>query len=208
MHTFPGRRTMAVYAYPAAKETAMTPGPAPHPTSPATGGDLGCRLLLVRHAKAVPKGDPAEDAERPLSERGRADAHRTGRWLAQSGYAPALALCSPARRTRQTWQLLVPELAEPPPAVHDGRLYAATPNALVTVLAESAGGLGCVALVGHNPGIHELASALCGSGPRKLRERLGASFPTSGVVVVDLPGGWDGLTPGAGRLTAFWAPDH
>ncbi|MFJ3978157.1 SixA phosphatase family protein [Streptomyces sp. NPDC090021] len=178
----------------------MSPDPAPHPT--------GSRLLLVRHAKAVPKGDPAEDFERGLGERGRADAPRTGRWLAERGYRPDLALCSPARRTRQTWQLLVPALADPPDAVYDDRLYNAAPNALVTVLTERGSGLGCLALVGHNTGIHELATALCGSGPAELLDRLKDGFPTSGVVVVDLAGGWGDLTPGKGHLTDLWSPAH
>lgn len=178
----------------------MSSDPSPHTT--------GCRLLLVRHAKAVPKGDPALDFDRALGERGRADAPRTGRWLAESGYKADLALCSPSRRTRQTWQLMVPALPDPPDAVYDERLYNAAPNALVTVLAERGAGLGCVALVGHNTGIHVLATALCGTGPAELLEQLKDGFPTSGVVVVDLPGGWADLTPGRGRLTAMWSPAH
>ncbi|WP_030770694.1 SixA phosphatase family protein [Streptomyces sp. NRRL F-2664] len=174
--------------------------PAPDPT--------GCRLLLVRHAKAVPKGDPADDFERALGERGKADAPRTGRWLAEQGHAPELTVCSPSRRTRQTWQLMVPALPDPPDAVYDERLYNAAPSALVTVLAERAAGLGCVALVGHNSGIHELATALCGAGPAELLEQLRDGFPTSGVVVVDLPGGWADLAPGRGRLVAMWSPPH
>ncbi|MCB5179197.1 SixA phosphatase family protein [Streptomyces antimicrobicus] len=176
------------------------------PSSSAPSGPGGRRLVLVRHAKAVPKDARPEDFDRPLSDRGRSDAPRTGRWLARSGLAPALALCSPALRTRETWQLMVPALPEPPPAVYDDRLYKAPPNTLVTVLAERGGPLGCVVLVGHNPGLHELASALCGSGPSKLLKRLRAGFPTSGVAVVDVPGGWDGLMPGAGELAAFWSP--
>ncbi|MEU5062859.1 histidine phosphatase family protein [Streptomyces virginiae] len=168
----------------------------------------GCRLLLVRHAKAVPKGDPAEDFERPLGERGKADAPRTGRWLAENGYTADLALCSPSRRTRQTWQLLVPALPDPPDAVYDERLYNAAPNALVTVMTERGAGLGRLALVGHNTGIHELATALCGTGPAELLEQLRDGFPTSGVVVVDLAGGWADLAPGRGHLAAMWSPAH
>ncbi|MGW6784802.1 SixA phosphatase family protein [Streptomyces sp. NPDC054987] len=180
----------------------MSSDPAPHTT--------GCRLLLVRHAKAVPKGDPADDFERPLGERGKADAPRTGRWLADNGYRADLALCSPSRRTRQTWQLLVPALPDPPDAVYDDRLYNAEPNTLVTVVRERGAGLGCVALVGHNSGIHELATALCGTGPAELLEQLRDGFPTSGVVVVDLAGGWQDLVldRGRGHLTAMWSPAH
>lgn len=188
--------------------TATPSGPAPRTTPPAADAGAGCRLLLVRHAKAVPKDAEAEDADRALSERGRADAPRTGAWLAASGHRPDLTLCSPARRTRQTWQLLAPALPEQPSAVYDERLYNAAPNALVTVLAERAAGLGCAGLVGHNPGLHELARALCGSGPRELLEELARGFPTAGVAVVDLPDGWAALAPGSGRLTEFWSPHH
>ncbi|WP_234321163.1 hypothetical protein [Streptomyces katrae] len=62
--------------------------------------------------------------------------------------------------------------------------------------------------MGHNPGLHELASALCGEGPSALLGRLRSGLPTSGVVVVDLPVGWDGLARGLGTLTALWPPDR
>ncbi|MFE3557036.1 SixA phosphatase family protein [Streptomyces sp. NPDC059193] len=172
--------------------------------SARTGGN-GRRLLLVRHAKAVPKGQ-TDDFDRPLSDRGRTNAPEAGRWLAGSGYAADLALCSPARRTRQTWELMLPALTSPPPTVYDDRLYDAAPSVLVEVLSARSGNLGNVLLVGHNAGIHELASALCGSGPAELLERLRDGFPTSGVVVVDLADGWDALTPGHGTLAALWSP--
>ncbi|MEU8436267.1 histidine phosphatase family protein [Streptomyces sp. NPDC029216] len=184
----------------------MSPNPGPRPESSAPDGAAGCRLLLVRHAKAVPKDLPIDDFDRALSKRGKADAPRTGRWLADSGFEPALVLCSPARRTRQTWQLAAPALKDPPPAVYDDRLYNAAPSMLVAVLAERGTGLGSLVLVGHNPGIHELAAGLCGSGPADLLERVRAGFPTSGVVVVDVPGGWERLSPGSGTVAALWSP--
>ncbi|MFI6417267.1 SixA phosphatase family protein [Streptomyces sp. NPDC050842] len=185
----------------------MSSGSAPHTPSSASDTAAACRLLLVRHAKAVPK-HAAEDFERALSDRGRADAPQTGRWLAESGFAPRLVLCSPARRTRQTWQLISLALPDVPPTVYDDRLYNEAPNTLAAVLAERGSGVSHVMLVGHNPGIHELATALCGTGPTNLLDRLREGLPTSGVVVVDLPGGWDGINPGDGDLAAFWAPAH
>ncbi|MGW6866351.1 SixA phosphatase family protein [Streptomyces sp. NPDC054901] len=185
----------------------MSSDPAPHATTPAFDTATGCRLLLVRHAKAVPK-HVAEDFERSLNDRGRAEAPQTGRWLAAAGFEPRLVLCSPARRTRQTWQLIAPALPDVPPAVYDDRLYDAAPTTLATVLAERASGVSPLMLVGHNTGIHELATALCGSGPPKLLDRLRDGLPTAGVVVVDLPRGWDGLTESEGHLTAFWAPSR
>ncbi|MFF4582603.1 SixA phosphatase family protein [Streptomyces sp. NPDC001373] len=184
----------------------MSPNSGLQSASSAPDRAAVCRLLLVRHAKAVPKHRPYDDIDRPLSKRGRAEAPLTGRWLADSGFEPDLVLCSPARRTRQTWQLAVPALEDPPPALYDERLYNAVPSVLVSALTERARGLGSLVLVGHNPGIHDLAVGLCRSGPPELLERLKEGFPTSGVVVVDVPGGGQQLSPGSGTLTAFWSP--
>ncbi|MER7948851.1 histidine phosphatase family protein [Streptomyces sp. NPDC096079] len=186
----------------------MSPDPAPRPTAPAPEQGTQCRLVLVRHAKAVRKSRPIGDFERPLRRRGRADAPRTGRWLADTGLRCDLVLCSPAIRTRQTWQLAAPALRDPPPVVYDERIYDAAPGVLAAVLAEREPDIGCLLLVGHNPGVHELAAGLCGSGSPDLLERLAAGFPTSGVAVVDVPGGWEELVPGSGTLTAFWSPAH
>ncbi|MFC7546305.1 SixA phosphatase family protein [Plantactinospora sp. GCM10030261] len=60
------------------------------------------RIVLLRHAKAEqPEG--VADAERPLATRGHADAAAAGAWLEHSGYRPTEVICSPAKRTRQTW---------------------------------------------------------------------------------------------------------
>ncbi|MEJ8640617.1 histidine phosphatase family protein [Streptomyces sp. MS1.HAVA.3] len=154
----------------------MSSGPAPHATSSSSDSAAGCRLLLVRHAKAAPK-HVAEDFERSLSDRGRADAPETGRWLAESGFEPHLVLCSPARRTRETWELIAPALPDVPPAVYDDRLYNGAPDALATVLAEQGVGLSHVMLVGHGRrplpddaavravGVRVPAVGLSGSGP-------------------------------------------
>ncbi|MFH8840561.1 SixA phosphatase family protein [Streptomyces sp. NPDC017868] len=165
------------------------------------------RLVLVRHAKAVSKDRPIEDFDRPLSRRGRADAPRTGRWLVTAGLRCDLALVSPALRTRQTWQLAVTAQTDPPPAVYDRRIYNAAPSVLVAVLAERGSGLGCLMLVGHNPGIHELAVGLSGGGSPDLLRRLREGFATSGVAVIDLPGDWSRSDPGSGTLAALWSPD-
>lgn len=173
-------------------QTAMAPDPRTLPTPASSERAAQCRLLLVRHAKAVPKSRPVDDFDRPLSQRGRADAPPTGRRLADSGLTCDLVLCSPARRTRQTWRLAVPAPEEPPPVVYDERLYNAPPSMLVEVLAERGRGLSSLALVGHNPGIHQLAAGLYGTGPRDLLKRVRAGFPTARV--------WSWWTcPAAGR---------
>ncbi|MFJ3961089.1 SixA phosphatase family protein [Streptomyces sp. NPDC090036] len=185
----------------------MSPDTETHGTPGAAAADVtNRRLLLIRHAKAVPKGR-TDDFERELSARGCADAAETGRWLEQSPFTAELVLCSPARRTRQTWQLAQAVMTDRPPAVYDERLYNAAASELAAVLADRGTDVGVLALIGHNSGLHELAASLCGEGPPELLEHLRSGFPTAGVAVVDLPGGWGALTPGRGTLTAFWPAD-
>ncbi|WP_405977583.1 SixA phosphatase family protein [Streptomyces sp. NBC_00158] len=163
------------------------------------------RLVLVRHAKAVPKGD-AEDFERPLADRGRADAEAMGHRLGGSPLGVGLVLCSPAKRTRQTWQLMEPPLSDRPPVVYPDELYDADAEALRAAVAGTDDGVTGLLLVGHNPAIHDLAAALPGDGPPELLERIRTGLPTCAVVVLDLTGGWPDLAPGTCRLTALHTP--
>ncbi|MFD8410270.1 SixA phosphatase family protein [Streptomyces sp. NPDC059650] len=165
------------------------------------------RIVVVRHAKAVPReATDVEDFERELAHRGRRDAPEAGRRLAAFGFAVDLALCSPARRTRQTWQLMLPALADPPPTVFDDRLYQADAEELLGVLGEQADELTGLLVVGHNPAVHELAVGLCGEGPEPLVARLGKSFPTSAIAVFAVNGGWGSLAWKAARLVDLWTP--
>ncbi|MFK0256482.1 SixA phosphatase family protein [Streptomyces sp. NPDC090445] len=169
--------------------------------------DIERRIVVVRHAKAVPRETAdVEDFERELADRGRTDAPRMGHRLAESGFAVGLALCSPARRTRQTWQLMLPALADPPPTVFDDRLYGADAEELLGVLGEQADELTGLLVVGHNPAVHELAVGLCGDGPEPLVARLGESFPTCAVAVLTVNGSWGSLAWKAARLVELWTP--
>src|SRR4030081_1219258 len=106
--------------------------------APGTGhgmADASRRLVVVRHAKSAwPKGVP--DAQRPLNERGRRDAPAAGRWLRRHVEHVDAVLCSPAERTRQTWELLAAMLGSAPDPVFDARLYGAAADMLLTVVRE------------------------------------------------------------------------
>ncbi|MFD0938211.1 SixA phosphatase family protein, partial [Methylobacterium trifolii] len=68
-------------------------------------------------------------------------------------------------------------------------------------------GAGCVILVGHNPGLQDLALRLVGSGPRDARARLSAQFPTAALAVIDFDTpDWAGIGHGGGRLERFVTP--
>ncbi|HYT09194.1 MAG TPA: histidine phosphatase family protein [Mycobacteriales bacterium] len=163
------------------------------------------RLVLVRHAKAATDGD--SDAERPLAKRGRADAPAVGRWLAGHGLAPDRVVVSPARRALQTWELAAAELGSPPEPVRDERVYGNSVEDLLAVVHDTPAGAGTLVLVGHNPSVEALATALDdGSGDATGRREMAEKYPTSGVAVFDIGGDWSDVGAGAGRLTGFAVP--
>lgn len=171
------------------------------------GAEEPRRLLLLRHAKSAWPDVP--DNERPLNDRGRRDAPAIGRWLQSSGYVPDVVLCSTANRTRETWDLLAPELDADPPVHYEQRIYEASALSLLHLLRETGNGHRTVLLIGHNPGIVELAIGIAqmADGPDgEPLERVRDKFPTAGVAVLDFDGEWADLTPGEVRMTDFTAP--
>lgn len=164
------------------------------------------RLILLRHAKTERAGPSERDRDRKLTKRGRADAPTIGAYMANHGLIPDLALVSPARRAQETWTLLAKAFAKAPKVVHDERIYNADTEKLMTLLGEKRAARS-VLLVGHNPGLHDLAIELIASGDVKARERVTEKLPTAGLVVIDLPfNDWALLHPQAGRLERFITP--
>ncbi|MGZ6793531.1 MAG: SixA phosphatase family protein [Mycobacteriales bacterium] len=140
-------------------------------------------LVLLRHAKTEPHR--ADDISRVLDPRGRADAAAAGAWLRGQGLVPDRVVCSPAARTRETWERAAVGGPEP---VHDERVYDATAEELLEVLRETPDGVGVLVLVGHNPGVERLAWQLDDSP--EARERTDRGLPTCALAVFDVAG-WD-----------------
>ncbi|MFB7585418.1 histidine phosphatase family protein [Streptomyces sp. NPDC056169] len=167
--------------------------------------DTPRRIVLLRHAKA--DWSDESDHERPLAERGRADAPVVGRRLAGTGIGFDLALCSTAVRTRETWKLAVHELPERPRTVYEDRLYEASLGELIALLNETSEDVDDLLVVGHNPGMHALADALAGESDGDTLPRMTRSgFPTSAYAVLTFNGTWKSLEHGAARLVDFWTP--
>jgi len=165
------------------------------------------RLMLLRHAKTE-RAQPGErDRDRKLTKRGRSDAPLIGAYMAHHDLVPDLALVSPATRAQETWALIANCFATQSPAVtNDERIYNADPQSLMGLLAETEKAKSLV-LVGHNPGLHDLAVQLIASGDVEARERIAEGLPTSGLVVIDLAfDDWSRLHPHAGRLERFVSP--
>ena len=117
----------------------------------------------MRHAAALPAAIGASDFERPLSALGRKEAAQAARRLAAEGLRVDRILVSPARRTSETAQIVATELSLDPEAlVEVPALYAATPDAIRTAIAQGHGGADVLLVVGHNPGISEIGGELAG----------------------------------------------
>jgi phosphohistidine phosphatase len=157
------------------------------------------RLTLLRHAKSDWPDVP--DHDRPLAKRGRKDAPRIGRWLRTHGYVPDIVICSTALRTRQTWDLVAPELNGSAEVRFEPRAYAASALTLLYLCQELPPSCDAALLIGHNPGIEELAASL-GGAP----EQAGLRFPTAAVAVFEFTGAWSTLAPGQANLLDFTIP--
>ena len=161
-------------------------------------------LYLLRHAKAAWAEPGMQDIDRPLNGRGRQACALVAGYLRQAGL-PDQVLCSAARRTRETLDLVAAALDWTPPVAHADRLYLASPPTLLQHIRKATGTR--LMVVGHNPGIEELAGDLAGSGDRAALERLQAKYPTAGLAVLSFPvDDWSKVVPRGGRLEAFVTP--
>lgn len=165
------------------------------------------RLMLLRHAKSDWSSPGMRDHDRVLAERGRESAPRIGSYMTRHALRPDLILASTATRVRQTLDLILPAFPKPPRIVYDDRLYEVEAEGLLEVVKETPGDVHALMLVGHNPGLAELAAHLVGTGDVETRQKLLEKFPTAGLAVIDFPlDDWRKLHAKAGRLDRFVAP--
>ena len=148
------------------------------------------RLILLRHGKADSVSALGGDLERGLTDRGRRDAALMGRVLADAGFKPDLVLVSSARRTRETWEEVAPAFAGATVEFSRG-LYLASSDHLSHAVDASGETADCLMIVGHNPGLHEMAIACAGAAALDDSGVLD-SFPTSAAAVFARTevGGW------------------
>jgi phosphohistidine phosphatase len=165
------------------------------------------RLMLLRHAKSEKAEPGLRDHERRLNDRGERDAETIGAYLARHGLLPDLVAVSTSQRTRQTWEHVAAMLSASPPASFEERLYNAGAEAILAVVKETKPAVRTLMVIGHNPGLHEVARLLIASGDVEARERLNEGLPTTGLAVIDFAGkNWRKLHPHGGRLERFVTP--
>lgn len=166
-------------------------------------------LLIFRHAKS---GHPAslDDFDRPLCDEGNAAAPLIGSWIRQHDLEPAAVLCSSARRTKETLALVLPCFRIPPKVEYDRSLYLSEVPVLVGKIRK-APALSPLMIVGHNPGLHEMALALLarqqGAEAKIRAEDLARKFPPAGLAVLEFKHrDWAGLKPATAKLAYFVRP--
>ena len=163
------------------------------------------RLMMVRHATAVPHG-AMPDFERVLSEQGLKEAQAISAYCKAEMLWPDLALVSPAARTQATHAAFVAD-----GMTHGVRLeqplYSMQAEDLLAHLQRVEDGIRTLLYVGHNPACAELALALVGFGDRYAASRMRADFPPASLAVLDFDcQHWGEITRGSGRLDRFRMP--
>lgn len=165
----------------------------------------GKKLYLLRHAAALSTAS-GRDKDRALAPKGKEDAAALGRMMKDVGYAPSYALCSPARRTKETLESLKASLDIA--AIHyPDVLYNASAGDLFTKIQSAPDAQNEILLIAHNPGIHQLAVLLAGQGASSLRQRLAAGYnPATMSVITCACEHWADLKPGENTLSALLDP--
>jgi phosphohistidine phosphatase len=154
------------------------------------------RLTLVRHAKSSWKDPSLDDFDRPLNPRGERDAPVMARRLKARGARPSLILTSPAVRANRTARLIAEAIGYPVEFLQrEAELYLADPATILDVIARDADGCNDIFVVGHNPGVTDLAN--------RLTESRIDNVPTCGIVSMeaDVPSWTD-------ACTAEWQLDY
>lgn len=178
---------------------------------------IGTRLIVMRHAKSDwDAGVP--DFDRPLNERGRANAALAGEYLRgceQRGIKVDHAVVSPSARTQETWRLVGLEV----PTTTIPELYHANAATILSCViagsrsADLADG-GTMLVLSHNPGSAELVDRLVDSVPTQFDRWDVERFPTAAIAIIEIDGNWDvvakglanGTLEGTGVLTDFHVP--
>ena len=169
------------------------------------------RLMLLRHAKTENDAPSGRDQDRRLDDRGRIDAADIGGWMARQPPFPDSVLVSSAIRAQQTWELAwaaMKDLVPQPPVELVPELYGADPAQLLQIIrAASVSDPQRLLIVGHNPGMHEVALALAGSGDIAGRKALDDNLPTSGLAIFDFAiDDWTDVSFRRGHLVLFVSP--
>jgi phosphohistidine phosphatase len=167
------------------------------------------QLILLRHAKATPASAGHSDHDRPLADDGKRAAAAVGNAMRKAGLAPDVVLVSPAKRTQQTLEALEDAgLWDERPNIDTlPTLYMASPNQIRDLLRDLPETVRSALVVGHNPGLQELAQTLAsGDAARAGQDRMSGDFPTAALAEFLITTPWRKLGPQGAALQRFLQP--
>lgn len=163
-------------------------------------------LLVLRHAKAEIGTANQDDHTRKLVERGVEAARIIGAYMFRKGIRPDKVFCSDAARTRQTWAQ-IEGMYSAPNVEFTRKLYMASANEMLHMLAGLPEAVKSVMVIAHNPGVHQLCLKLAHQGDEDALDRMFLKFPTCSLAIIDLGDvAWNDVANASGRLVDFITP--
>jgi len=163
-------------------------------------------LYLLRHAKSDWGDSSLKDFDRPLNERGWKAAKAMGHEMRERDMVPELVFVSPAVRTRETLARVEEGFGTKLETVEQRTIYLAETETLIELVRNAPGSTSRLMIVGHNPGMHELAVLLT-NGPGELRQEIAHKFPTAALAEISFDvEDWQDIATGKGRLRNFVKP--
>lgn len=161
-------------------------------------------IYLLRHAHAMPGSPGMADHDRPLSSRGHAECHALHQWIKDNPLILNHIFCSTATRTRETLTRIEEGQADWPLPEYVARLYLASPGELLAQLQVLPSEVTGILIVGHNPGLQELALLLAASPSGRAYEMLELGLSTSALVALTWEGSWSELAPHSSHLMFYY----
>ncbi len=162
-------------------------------------------LTLLRHAKSSWDDLTARDFDRPLNGRGRRAARRIGEEMRRLGFSFDQVIASPAERVVETLKEVEAGYGAPLRPAFDRRIYLASAEALLEVVHAADDSAATLLLIGHNPGLENLALLLGQAGP--LRAEIVLKYPTATLTEIGFAADrWAGVQAGKGEIARFIRP--
>jgi phosphohistidine phosphatase len=160
------------------------------------------RITLLRHAKSSWDSPTKDDFDRPLNARGERDAPDMGQRLEARGVRPSLMLSSTANRAITTARTIAREIGYPIEFIQpEQELYLAWPDKILDILIREGAQFNDIMIVGHNPGLTELANNISNASVDNL--------PTCGAFAIDAEiDNWADLPNNPGTLAWFDYPKN
>jgi phosphohistidine phosphatase len=164
-------------------------------------------VILLRHGKSSWSDLTVADIDRPLAPRGERAARKLAKYIRRKRIRPALVLCSPALRTRQTLEAVEASLGKRCVVEVVPQLYAASGHELLERLQALPEPVSSVMLIGHNPGLQNLALVLASQGAHLAP--LEEKFPTGALAMLVVhSASWSALGPGEAELVDYVVPSQ